>query len=171
VISRRGVVCLAIPISMMSFSCRHTVQRKPVEVADVPLYGDELRKQELNPPGSAETMLGGKGYYVRWSPRRDLAAVTTDASGYYRTVNIWDARAQHLSPLISIEDGDPGSGRAYRYAWSSDGKALLVYGHGRLVDGTNNETDERTRVCLVYLAAEDSLYRIFPCKGTRWAFG
>jgi hypothetical protein len=147
------------------------VTRAPIEVLDVPGYGDELRSMELNPPEPASAReYTGPGYYVRWAPSGRIAAVSTDARGYYRTVSVWDDLQRRRSAVVSVEDGDPGSGRAYRYAWSRDGKALLIYGHGRLADGSEVVPDERTRLCLVYMVAEDRLSRIFPCRGTKWAF-
>jgi hypothetical protein len=150
------------------------VARRPAEVPDMPGYGDELRALELNPPMPPEPRpYTGSGSYPRWSPDGTVAAVTTEARGNAQTVNIWDARTEHLRPLISIAEFDPGSGRAYRYAWSRDGKALLIYGHGRLADGDQSETvpDDRMRLCLVYELQRDTLYRISPCQRVKWAFG
>jgi hypothetical protein len=150
------------------------VARKPTEVPDVPGYGDELRALDLNPPTSPEPLpQTASGSYPRWSPDGSFAAVTTEARGNAQTINIWDARTRQARPLISVEEFDPASGRAYRYAWSRDGKALLIYGNGRLNDGDQSETvpDERMRLCLVYEVQRDTLYRIFPCKGVKWAFG
>ena len=162
---------LLLVVSLAFVGCGEgIVTRVPVEVADVPEYGDELRSMQLNPPEPPGRQYSGPGYYVRWAPNGKVAAITTDSRGYYRTISIWDEERRARSPVISVEDGDPESGRAYRYAWSRDSAALLVYGHGRLADGSRSVPDERTRICLVYKVAEDSLHRIFPCKGTKWAF-
>src|SRR5687767_8195115 len=114
--------CTAIPyllFAVLNYGCgERVVTRIPVEVPDVPVYGDELRALELNPPEPTPAdQYQGPGYYVRWSPDGKVAATTTTARGYYRTVNIWEGSEQRRRPLISIEDGDPGSGRAYRYSW------------------------------------------------------
>lgn len=150
------------------------VTRKPIEVPDVPGYGDELRALELNPSGLPESRPHtAPGSYPRWSADGALVAVTTEARGHAQTINIWNPRTEEVRPLLSIEEFDPGSGRAYRYAWSRDGKALLIYGHGRLADGDRSEkvSDERMRLCVVYEVERDALYRIFPCKSVKWAFG
>ena len=162
----RRVACCYFAVALAS--CGQVVVREPDIVADVPIYGDELRAQELNPPEQASPYkYEGPGHYVRWAPDGAFAAVTTRSRGYFRTVTIWNAQQEQRNPLISIEDIDPGSGRAYRYAWSADGRALLIYGFGKLA-GSKGDGD---RVCLVFVPKEDELYRIDPCTGVRWAFG
>ena len=149
------------------------VGRTPIEVPDVPGYGKELRDLELNPPKPTDARpYSGPGSYPRWSPDGTYVATTTQARGYYQTVNVWHAPTQSTRPIVSIGEFDPGSGRAYRYAWSRDGKALLIYGHGRVADGSQGSvSDERMRLCLIYQVDQDTLHRIFPCQGVKWAFG
>src|SRR5688572_22105909 len=102
---------LLFPLSVTAFmyACDGpVVARRPAEVPDVPGYGDELRALELNPPMLQEPRpYTGSGSYPRWSPDGMVAAVTTEARGNAQTVNIWDARTEHLRPLISIEEFDP----------------------------------------------------------------
>jgi hypothetical protein len=150
------------------------VTRTPVVVPDIPGYGDELRMQELNlPEPPAPRPYDGPGGYVRWSPETRLAAVTTQARGDVQTINIWDSTTESLQPLISIHEMDPGSGRAYRYSWSRDGRMLLVYGNGYLADGSrkNNPATDTSRLCLIYDVQADTLYRIQPCTNVKWGFG
>jgi len=155
------------------FCCYGIVNRAPKKVADLPPYGDEIKRQELNPPAPAAPTptYTGQGGYLRWAPDKSRAAVTTNVAGYYRTISVWDEHARRLTPVISIEDADPGSGRAYRYTWSEDSKALLIYGHGSLPWGENGAAVWVSKICFVYLPHEDQLYFIDPCKGTKWAYG
>jgi hypothetical protein len=149
------------------------VTRTPVEVPEVPGYGNELRALDLNPAKPQDSHpQKPPGSYPRSSPDGTLVAVTTEARGHAQTINIWNPNTDQLRPLLSIEEFDPGSGRAFRYAWSRDGKALLIYGHGRLVDGDRSKKvpDERMRLCLVYEVERDVLSRIYPCKSVKWAF-
>lgn len=169
-VTKSQAVLLLLALALLLQGCDEAVvQRAPVEVSDVSIYGDELRGATLNPPEPThQPEYKGSGHYVRWSHSGALAAVTTYARGYYKTVSVWDEREGEAVPVVSIEDHDPGSGRAFRYAWSGDDKALLIYGYGRVADGGNAE--KTTRICMVYMVEEDQLFRILPCEGARWAF-
>jgi hypothetical protein len=172
-----GLVALLIGVSLLHWGCDYTilgegaVKRSPQEVTDLPPYGDELRAQELNPPEpkGPSPAYSGSGHYQRWSPDQSLLAVTTDARGYYRTVNVWNDRERRLTPVISIEDADHESGRAYRYAWSQDSKALLIYGHG-VLPADEQSTARSLKLCLVYVIGRDELYSLDPCNKTQWAY-
>jgi hypothetical protein len=171
-------VVLAIEASLLSWGCNYrvlgedVVKRSPRQVEDIPPYADELRAQELNPPEPRGAMpkYSGAGGYLRWSPDQSLLAVTTDAAGYYRTVNVWSERSRRLTPVVSIKDSDPESGRAYRYAWSQDSAALLVYGSGGLATAEDSSPRELPKLCLVYQVERDELFLIDPCTRTRWAY-
>jgi hypothetical protein len=78
---------------------------------------------------------------------------------FYHTVSVWDARSAHVTPAVSIKEADPHSGIAHRYAWSSDSQALLIVGAGHLPE----DYDALVELCLVYLPAEDQLYRLSHC--------
>jgi len=98
-----------------------------------------------------------------------MLAVTTDAGRYFRTVSVWDERAKRLMPVISIEDADPESGRAFRYAWSQDSKALLIFGWGAPLDAEVTKVVQRRRVCFVFKPENEAFLEISPCERTRWA--
>src|SRR5688500_81148 len=107
------LLCLAFAPPLFYWRCvccYGIVERLPERVSDVPGYGEDLRRQKLNPPEPAQPppKYSGPGKYLRWSPDGTWVATTTGAAGFYRTVNVWNERERRLTPLISIEDSDPG---------------------------------------------------------------
>jgi len=154
------------------------------ELRNIPPYDDTISSaqlQEVNQP--AFPPYSGPGYYLRWSANRSFLAVTTDwderehlllppprpgsplrsllqlvtDSDFYHTINVWDERDRHLTPVTSVREADPGSGCSHRYAWSQDSEALLIYGK----ESSDNSVSE---LCLVYLTRRDELYRLARCR-------
>jgi hypothetical protein len=156
------------------------VRRHSTAVADLPGYGDELRRLEpygespSDPdPHRGPTAYAGSGWYSRRSPDGRHVAVTTSWGGvfeytflglvvdrpFYHTVAVWDEKRHSLIPVVSIKESDPASGIAHRYAWSRDSEALLIHGSGSLPEDYATAME----LCEVYLPAKDQLFRIKDC--------
>lgn len=156
------------------------VRRHSTAVADLPDYGDELRRLEPygespsdRDPHGGPTAYAGAGWYSRRSPDGRRVAVTTSWGGFieetvlglvvdrpfYHTVAVWDDRAHRLTPIVSIKEADPHSGIAHRYTWSRDSQALLIHGSGSLPEDYATAVE----LCLVYVPRTDPLYRIENC--------
>lgn len=86
------------------------------------------------------------GRYVGYSTRQN------DHDGYH-TRTVLDAATGGVRRVIALREADPGSGRSHWLAWSSDGRALLVAGHGSL-DG-----ERSAPLCLIHVPASDDLHR------------
>jgi hypothetical protein len=162
-------------ILLLTWHCglpRDIVRRQPRRVHDIRPYGEELRSQELNPPEPQGPVppYSVPGHYLRWTADHSWAATTADAGGYFRTISVWSGRDKRLTQVISIKDADPESGRAYRYAWSRDSKALLIYGSGSLPTEDGSGTVFLDKICLVYLPDDGELYRLESCERTQWAY-
>jgi hypothetical protein len=148
----------------------------PVSVDDLPPYGDELRSipRYGDSPSERIEPYQGPGWYARRSGNGRFVAVTESwragvvgelLLGFFierpfiHTVGVWDEQTHQLTRVLSIEEADPHSGIAHRYAWSSDSQALLIYGAGRLPDDYN-----RIRIlCIVYLPKRKELYCLRNC--------
>jgi hypothetical protein len=153
-----------------------TVERHPVKVADYPPYGAELRRL---PPSSGHTEWGGtsprgpgsypvpsgKGAWVAVSlgprglgPFNILLGQVMD-SAFVTTVALWNPARDETRPVVSIMEADPGSGASHAYSWSSDGRALLIYGSGGLPENYRSPVN----LCVVYLPATDELFELNQC--------
>jgi hypothetical protein len=166
-----GILLFSALWLYLNWGAQGLVTRAPQRVSDVPRYGDELRGiEELNLPEPAEPtpVYSGGGYYLRWSPNRSRLALTMNDGDHYRTIHVWDARKRQLKSVVSIRDLDPGSGRDYRYVWSRNSKALLIYGGGELATDQPYGRFRVGKLCMVYVAGRDELSWISPCHGTKW---
>jgi hypothetical protein len=82
-------------------------------------------------------------------------ALTRKARRAYHTVFVWDERTRILHPVVSIQEGDPGSGASHAYRWSTDSGALVISGWGALpLRGVENP------LSYVYVVSEDKLYHL-----------
>ena len=121
-----------------------------------PLYIAEVvqgRPAPDAPPDARWTDPEPGGYYVG-SPDGRFLALTRDSRRAYHTVFVWDERTRRLHPVVSIQEGDPGSGASHRYRWTADSRALLISGWGSLpLHGVENP------LSYVYVVEEDVLYR------------
>ncbi len=170
----------AVTAALYAWSYSDLVRGSARTVEDLAPYGDELRSLDVygdsascKDPNAGAQAYEGPGWYPRRSPAGDHVAIASSWGGpvstavlglvmdrpFYHTVGVWDVRAARLTPVISIKEADPHSGIAHRYAWSKDGRALLVIGSGRLPDDYEAVVD----LCLVYLPAANELYRLSRC--------
>jgi hypothetical protein len=70
-------------------------------------------------------------------------------------VFVWDEKTRTLHPVVSIQEGDPGSGASHQYRWSADSRALLISGWGALpMRSTENP------LSYVYVVDADAFYRV-----------
>ena len=59
------------------------------------------------------------------------------------TVVVWDVESDVRTPLATITEADPGSGRSFDYAWSTDSNLLRIKGSLRLSDDMRLENQVR----------------------------
>lgn len=99
------------------------------------------------------------GSDYKGSPDSRFLAFTRQAVRDYHTIYVWDERDRVLRSVVSVREGDPGSGRSHHYRWSRDSKALLISGWGALP----LHHPERN-LAYVYVVAEDTLYKVPACS-------
>ena len=107
------------------------------------------------PPVGAKWSDPAPGYMYVGSPDGRYVAFSRDARRYYHTVFVWDERTRALHPVVSIQEGDPGSGTSHEYRWTADSGALVLTGWGAL---PFRETENP--LLYVYVVGEDKLYRV-----------
>ncbi|HEY1173996.1 MAG TPA: hypothetical protein VGH19_21705 [Verrucomicrobiae bacterium] len=74
---------------------------------------------------------------------------------YFHALDVtWTAK-KTTATILNVEEGDPGSGKAYRGTWSTDSQAVFVFGEGRLPGEKH-----ATRLSFIYLVAEKRLYKL-----------
>ena len=174
-VKRAAIAVLAVTLLVLiarSWLYAGVVRRHSKVVDDLPQYGDELRRlPPYTDTGVDDTSYEGPGWYARRSPDRRQVAVTISPKmpslplslvsdrPFLHTVAVWDEPSGHLQPVVSIMEMDPASGIAHRYAWSKDSRALLIHGSGRLPENYSDVIE----LCVVYVPAEESLYRLRNC--------
>ena len=70
------------------------------------------------------------GHDIVLSPNREFAAYTTsenDISGFHG-IRVWEVGRPGSEPVLSLWEGDPGSGISFDYKWVPDSHALLIEG-------------------------------------------
>lgn len=82
------------------------------------------------PPESAFVAVG-----VRRSPDGQLSVRSDSAGEFDRRLTVTRQGAAAPIPVITIREADPGSGISYGYAWTRDGRALLIRGTGSIDGG------------------------------------
>ena len=180
---KRAAVALVVivlgALAARSWLYAGVVRRHATLVDDLPTYGDELRAlPPYTSTGVDDAAYPGPGWYARRSPDKQLVAVTISPKGpglplsllsdrpFLHTVAVWHERQGQLRQVVSIMEMDPHSGIAHRYAWSTDSRALLIHGSGRLPEDYGEVLD----LCVVYLPSEDALYRLRKCP-PQWQRG
>jgi hypothetical protein len=93
------------------------------------------------------------------SPDSRYLAFTREAVRAYHTLYVWNEQDRVLRSVVSVREGDPGSGRSHDYRWSRDSKALLISGWGALP-----LHDPERSLAYVYVVAEDILYKVPACS-------
>ena len=91
------------------------------------------------------------------SPDGRFVAVDTHAARSYHTICVWDRWTERITPVLSIQEIDPGSGTSHFLAWSVDSRALLISGRGQLPFRTPG------KLCFVYLPERAVLQEVSSC--------
>jgi hypothetical protein len=84
-------------------------------------------------------------------------AFDTRAARSYHTINVWDRWTEEVTPVVSVQEMDPGSGSSHGFTWSADSRALLISGSGGL------PFRQPGKLCFVYLPAHRTLHEVRPC--------
>ena len=123
-------------------------------VADLPRRTDDsaLTYLAATPPDS---MHFSGGTVV--SPTARLSARIDSTGESESRVVLLRAGEDRAQPIVTIGEADPGSGISYRYAWTADGAALLIWGSGTLSGQPPRE------LCLVYRVKEGDLIEPREC--------
>lgn len=98
----------------------------------------------------------GSGYVA--SPDGRFLALSREAAWAYHTVYVWDEQEHRLHAVMSIQEGDPGSGRAHDYRWSGDSRALFITGWGSLPLRASEQ-----HLAYIYVVDEDAVYKVPAC--------
>ena len=85
-------------------------------------------------------------------------AFNISAARAFHTVCVWDSWTEEVTPVVSIQEMDPGSGKSHGFAWSSGPRALLIFGSGRLPFRKPGD------LCLVYLPTSNALQTLSSCR-------
>ncbi len=97
------------------------------------------------------------GHDIVLSPNRDLAAYTTsenDISGFHG-IRVWEVGRTGSEPVLSLWEGDPGSGISFDCKWAPDSRALLIEGGSQGFSRSGPMRYQKFR--LVYLVKEKVL--------------
>jgi hypothetical protein len=123
----------------------NVVRRKPRLVSGTPRVASDVRGSWT--PGPP----------ILVSPNGRLAAYHVLVADRYHTVTILDGTSGVVTPVVSVEEADPGSGYAHRLAWSTDSRVLLIGGSGRLGGGPAKP------LCVEYEVGTNDLRQREPC--------
>ncbi len=74
---------------------------------------------------------------------------------YFHALDITKPGMTTTTTILNVEEGDPGSGKAYSGAWSADSQAVFVFGEGRLPGDKH-----ASKLSFIYLVAEKRLYQV-----------
>jgi hypothetical protein len=91
------------------------------------------------------------------SPDGRFVAFDTNAARSYHTICVWDRWTEQITPALSVQEIDPGSGTSHNLAWSVDSHALLISGRGKLPFRTPG------KLCFVYLPERAVLQEVSSC--------
>lgn len=139
---------------------RGVVVRRTHAASDLPYRAElcEPRAKDAPAPERAWSDPAPGTDYVG-SPDSRYLAFTRGAARSYHTIYVWNERDQALRSVVSVREGDPGSGRSHDYRWSRDSKALLISGWGALPLHNPELT-----LAYVYVVAENTLYKVPACS-------
>jgi hypothetical protein len=62
------------------------------------------------------------------SLRRAIFLRSGALGGGFYSLYDWDFESDRVQTVLSLRESDPGSGRSFEYAWSSDSKAVRISG-------------------------------------------
>ena len=86
------------------------------------IYAYHLKTKTLEPISP--------GYNVKASPDRSMAVFTRSGSigTTLVSLHIWTPTSGEIQTVASLSETNPGSGHSFHYKWSSDSKALFLWG-------------------------------------------
>jgi hypothetical protein len=155
-IARVGMATVALSALAVAYAYWGLVVRWPREPVNPPYMMEALEAGPEHPAPVSATWSDPEpgGQYVG-SPDGRYLALTRETRRAYHTVFVWDEKTRRLHPVVSIQEGDPGSGASHRYRWSADSRALLISGWGALpMRAIENP------LSYVYVVDGDTFYRV-----------
>jgi hypothetical protein len=155
-LARGAVVTITLIGVAVAYAYAGLAIRFPSDTASLRYVAEALEPESEHSPPAANTWSDpAPGSQYVGSPDGRYLALTREARRAYHTVFVWDERTQTLHPVVSIQEGDPGSGASHTYRWSADSGALFISGWGALpLRGAENP------LSYVYVVREDKLYRV-----------
>ena len=155
-LARAAGVAIGLIGVAVAYAYAGLVIRLPSDTAPERYVAEALEPRPEHPAPAAATWSDpAPGSQYVGSPDGRYLALTREARRAYHTVFIWDERTQTLHPVVSIQEGDPGSGASHVYRWSADSRALFISGWGALpLRGVENP------LSYAYVVSEDELYRV-----------
>jgi hypothetical protein len=155
-LARTAVVAIGLIALAIAYAYAGLVVRWPSDSAPPQYVAEALEPgPEHSAPAAATWSDPAPGFMYVGSPNGRYLALTREARRAYHTVFVWDERARTLHPVVSIQEGDPGSGASHKYRWSADSGALIIAGWGALpLRGVENP------LSYVYVVSDDKLYHV-----------
>ncbi|MCD6051817.1 MAG: hypothetical protein K0Q55_3226 [Verrucomicrobia bacterium] len=107
--------------------------------------GQPLHNPHFYLPGNYSTLDSPDGVHrLQWREK-----------DYFHTLDITRPTMKSTATILNVEEGDPGSGKAYRGTWSADSQAVFVFGEGRLPGDKYSG-----QLSFIYLVSEKRLYQV-----------
>ena len=105
------------------------------------------------------------GHDIALSPNRELAAYTTSENGIdgFHGIRVWEVGRPASEPVLSLWEGDPGSGITFECKWAPDSNALFIEGASQGFSRWGSMRYKKFR--LVYLVNERVLYDLGGRRG------
>ncbi len=74
---------------------------------------------------------------------------------FHHEITLTPAAGKSIHSVLVLQEGDPGSGTDHSYQWSSDSKAVFIYGSGKPSGYARTQN-----MALIYLVENRALYSI-----------
>ena len=101
----------------------------------------------------------GPGGDLKPSPDRTKAVIVRSGAlgTTLHSLHVWEPGSGAMETIASLSEADPGSGRSFDYGWSTDSKAVFIWGSA---GGFRARAQERRELQWIYMAAEKKVFSI-----------
>ena len=98
---------------------------------------------------------------LKASPDRSMAVIIRSgaAGTTLNSLHVWKPSSGEIQTIASLSESDPVRGHLFNYAWSSDSKAVFVWG---TAGGFLARTHKARTLRWIYLIAEQKIFSIEP---------
>ncbi len=101
----------------------------------------------------------GPGGGLKPSPDRTKAVIVRSGAlgTTLHSLHVWEPGSGAMETIASLSEADPGSGRSFDYGWSTDSKAVFIWGSA---GGFRARAQDRRELQWIYMAAEKKVFSI-----------